>query len=71
MGTSLSIDSVFVNHQRIRQYEGGHFENWGGVSLEIDCNVLDGVVAVRTDAVPPVSNKNITIHFNPLKETRP
>jgi len=59
-GLPCLSDSVFVNHQRIRQYEGGHFENWGGVSLEIDCNVLDGVVAVRTDAIPPVSSISLS-----------
>jgi hypothetical protein len=33
------------NHQRIHQYTGGHDETWGGVTLNIDCNVVDGVLA--------------------------
>ncbi len=49
-------DSHWVNHQRIRQYAGGHTESWGGVSLNIDCNVMDSVVAdLGVDAVPPVT----------------
>lgn len=42
--------------QRIRQYTGGHNETWGGVTLEIDSNVLDGIVADLAGVVePPVS----------------
>ncbi|MEM7348645.1 MAG: glycoside hydrolase domain-containing protein, partial [Chloroflexota bacterium] len=41
----LSND-LWANHQRIRQYNGGHNETWGGVELNIDSNVIDGIVAV-------------------------
>ena len=36
---------LWANHQRLRQYAGGHNETWDSVTLNIDCNVLDGVVA--------------------------
>jgi glucose/arabinose dehydrogenase/photosystem II stability/assembly factor-like uncharacterized protein len=39
-------NTVWANHQRIRQYEGDHDETWGALTLGIDSNVLDGVVAV-------------------------
>jgi glucose/arabinose dehydrogenase/photosystem II stability/assembly factor-like uncharacterized protein len=39
-------NTVWANHQRIRQYEGDHDETWGSLTLGIDSNVLDGVVAV-------------------------
>ena len=39
-------NTVWADHQRIRQYEGDHDETWGGLTLGIDSNVLDGVVAV-------------------------
>jgi photosystem II stability/assembly factor-like uncharacterized protein len=39
-------NSAWANHQRIRQYEGDHNEAWGGLSLAIDSDVLDGVVAL-------------------------
>ncbi len=34
----------WLNHQRLRQYAGGHTEWYGGVPLTIDSNVLDGEV---------------------------
>ncbi|MCY7373635.1 MAG: DUF1906 domain-containing protein [Spirochaetaceae bacterium] len=33
------------NHQRIRQYRGGHLETWGGVTINIDNNTVDAAVA--------------------------
>ena len=39
-------NTVWADHQRIRQYEGDHNETWGGLTLEIDSNAIDGVVAV-------------------------
>ena len=49
-------NSHWNNHQRIRQYAGGHTESWGGVGLNIDCNAIDGVVAdLQVDAIPPVT----------------
>jgi photosystem II stability/assembly factor-like uncharacterized protein len=39
-------NTVWPNHQRIRQYEGDHNESWGNLPLRIDSNVLDGPVAL-------------------------
>jgi len=56
---SLSND-LWANHQRIRQYTGGHNETWGGVTLNIDCNVIDGVVANTTgDGTPPTTSHSL------------
>ncbi len=44
-GAPCLSDSLWVNHQRLRQYAGGHNETWGGVTLNIDSDVLDGIVA--------------------------
>lgn len=38
-------DSYWSNHQRIRQYAGGHNETYGGVTFNIDSDVLDGHVS--------------------------
>lgn len=38
-------DSMWVHHQRIKQYQGGHTETHGGVSINIDSDWLDGPVA--------------------------
>ena len=53
-GISCLSDGLWTNHQRIRQYAGGHNETWGGVTLNIDSNVSDGVVAALAgDITPP------------------
>jgi photosystem II stability/assembly factor-like uncharacterized protein len=39
-------NTIWNDHQRIRQYEGSHDETWGEVILNIDNNVLDGIVAI-------------------------
>ncbi|HXF62188.1 MAG TPA: PA14 domain-containing protein, partial [Caldilineaceae bacterium] len=38
-------NSLWSNHQRIRQYAGDHSESYGGVTLIIDSNIVDGHVA--------------------------
>jgi hypothetical protein len=43
-------NTLWVNHQRIHQYTGGHNETWGNVTLNIDCDVIDSIVATL---VPP------------------
>ncbi|MBV9820425.1 MAG: DUF1906 domain-containing protein [Solirubrobacterales bacterium] len=41
----------WANHQRIHQYRGGHNERYGGVTLNIDSNDLDGDTAGSSGAV--------------------
>lgn len=38
-------NSLWTNGQRLRQYSGGHNQTWGATTLNIDSNVLNGVVA--------------------------
>jgi hypothetical protein len=47
--------TVWSNHQRIRQYEGAHNESWGDLILEIDSDVLEGVVTIPY-TVPKVAS---------------
>jgi Rv2525c-like, glycoside hydrolase-like domain len=35
-------DSVWNNHQRVHQYSGGHNESYGGITVNIDSNAVDG-----------------------------
>ena len=35
-------DSLWNNHQRVHQYVGGHDEAYGGVTINIDTNAVDG-----------------------------
>jgi hypothetical protein len=58
--------TVWNNHQRIRQYEGAHNETWGGVTLNIDDNVLDGVVAV-----PYFGTPSANFYASPLSSNLP
>jgi hypothetical protein len=36
--------SLWADHQRIRQYAGGHKETWNGLRMTIDSNAVDGEV---------------------------
>jgi|GEM_PF-2044523 len=51
--SSCMVPSAWANHQRIRQYAGPHNETWGNLTLEIDSDVLDGIVAVPFIPNPP------------------
>jgi len=48
-GLSGLPDSAFSDHQRIHQYRGGHTETWGGVTLSIDSDSVDGPIADRSN----------------------
>jgi len=48
-------NSLWTDHQRLHQYAGGHLETWGGVTINIDCDVMDGIVALSANGSPPPS----------------
>jgi hypothetical protein len=37
--------SAWSEHQRIHQYRGGHDETWGGVTINVDNNYVEGATA--------------------------
>jgi hypothetical protein len=41
-GTCAVSDSVWPDHQRLHQFRGGHDETWGGVTVNIDSDAVDG-----------------------------
>ena len=41
-------DSMWANHQRVHQYTGGHNESYGGVTINIDSNAVDGPTFPRS-----------------------
>ena len=52
---------MWLSHQRIHQFRGGHDEAWGGVTMDIDSDQVDAVLdgaggppAVRTAFRPAV-----------------
>ena len=52
-GDTHVSDSLWANHQRVHQYKGGHKETWGGVTINIDSNYVDGPVLGGVTAPPP------------------
>jgi hypothetical protein len=52
-GDKYVSDSLWANHQRVHQYKGGHKETYGGVTLSIDSNYVDGAVVGGLVAAPP------------------
>jgi len=55
-------NTYWGNHQRIRQYAGDHTETWGGVSLTIDSDVLDGEVTAILGVVPTAGSSSVTLN---------
>jgi hypothetical protein len=54
-GDPYVSDALWTNHQRIHQYRGGHKETFGGVTINVDSDSVDGAVvgAGSTPAPPP------------------
>ncbi len=48
-GGSYVPDNYWPNHERIHQYQGGHNETYGGVTLNIDSNYVDVAPPVTLD----------------------
>jgi len=66
-------DIYWSHHQRILQYSGTHTETWAGVSISMDNNVLDGLVAAPygADLIAPVTaySESGTIGISPWYKT--
>jgi Domain of unknown function (DUF1906) len=52
-GDPYVSDSLWTNHQRIHQYKGGHRETYGGVTIDIDSNIVDSTVVGSAAPAPP------------------
>jgi Domain of unknown function (DUF1906) len=52
-GDPYVSDSIWANHQRVHQYKGGHKETWGGVTINIDSDYVDGAVVTGTSVQQP------------------
>jgi hypothetical protein len=53
---SVVPETAWANHQRIHQYRGGHDDTYGGVTINIDSDYVDGAtVGVGT---PPVGESD-------------
>src|SRR4029079_12280821 len=63
-GIPCISDSLWVQGQRLRQYTGGHNEEWGGVTLNIDSNVRAGPAATVPGSCQP-GQQQIAIYIFP------
>ena len=52
-GDRYVSDSIWANHQRVHQYKGGHKETYGGVTINIDSNIVDSAVVGGIAPPPP------------------
>lgn len=64
-------DAAWSNHQRIVQYSGGHAESWNGITLTVDSNVLDGIVALGNPAATPLPTRTPTSTPTPTATDTP
>jgi hypothetical protein len=62
--------TAWANHQRLHQYQGGHNERYGGVTINIDSDYIDGaVVGTASDPVIPVRRSCPRVVFNHRKRS--
>jgi hypothetical protein len=52
-GDPYVSDALWADHQRIHQYRGGHRESWGGVTINVDSDYVDGPVVGPSGSSPP------------------
>ena len=52
-GDRYVSDALWANHQRIHQYKGGHKETYGGVTINVDSNIVDSAVVGGVAPPPP------------------
>ena len=61
--------SDWANHQRLHQYDGGHNERYGGVTINIDGNYLDGATDGTSNGSaatePPLPSTPPTLTLKP------
>jgi photosystem II stability/assembly factor-like uncharacterized protein len=59
-------DDLWANSQRIKQYNGDHYETWGDLEIKIDSNVMDGQVnALLPDTPDQTSQLGLSNQSSP------
>jgi Domain of unknown function (DUF1906) len=61
--------NAWSNHQRIHQYRGGHDERYGGVTINIDNNYVDG--ATVGNVAPTAANEDPIGRFDVIGSPAP
>lgn len=57
---SLLPSYAWAPHHRLHQYEGGHKETYGGVTIDVDNDYVDGDVVGAAAPPPPLSVSRVT-----------
>jgi Domain of unknown function (DUF1906) len=60
---------AWAPHRRLHQYRGGHNETYGGVTINVDNDYVDGDVVGGAAAVPPLTVSRVRPSGNALSVT--
>lgn len=64
-GWPTAGDALWAEFQRAKQYRGDHVETWGGVSLEIDSDIIKGPVATVARTYRVTSGSALNVRSGP------
>jgi hypothetical protein len=62
--SSYMPSGMWTSHQRLHQYQGGHNETWGGVTVNIDNDQLDVNLGGAATAIPARPAFRIAVGMN-------
>jgi Domain of unknown function (DUF1906) len=62
-------NTYWGTHQRLKQYRGPHTETWGGHTIEIDSDVVDGPLAAAVYRFPVISGTALTARRGPNRSS--
>ena len=58
-------NTLWAEWQRSKQYRGDHIETWGGVSINIDSNIISGPVATVTRPYRVTTSGSLNVRSGP------
>jgi uncharacterized protein YraI len=64
-GWTTAGNSLWAEWQRAKQYRGDHVETWGGVSLNIDSDIIKGPVATVAKSYRVTSTTPLNVRSGP------
>lgn len=64
-GWPTARDTLWAEWQRAKQYRGDHVETWGGVSMNVDSDVIKGPVATVAKAYRVTSSTPLNVRSAP------
>jgi uncharacterized protein YraI len=64
-GWPTAGDTLWAEWQRAKQYRGDHVETWGGVSLNVDSDIIKGPVATVAKSYHVTSGSPLNVRSGP------